>query len=94
MSLTVVNALAYCTGANPIKTFWSIFTHSFCKLDCANAMGKKFRFMKWSSLQKRLCKFTPKSFIGLALKHERLRKLRQGSLTERDGSVQSTSSLR
>jgi hypothetical protein len=59
-------AVIYNPGANLIKLFWSKFFHTFCKLDhfinIGNILGI---FMKRSSLQNRVSKFMPKSFMRL-----------------------------
>jgi hypothetical protein len=55
------------TGVNLIKPFWSIFTHSFCKLDLFLAMKKKIllTIIKWSTLEKCVSKFAPKLFYEI-----------------------------
>jgi hypothetical protein len=42
------------TGANPIKTSWSKFGHSLCKMDHVRKMKKVFITTERSSLQKDL----------------------------------------
>ncbi len=54
------------TGVNLMKKIWCKFTCSFCKLDLFIVMQQILLiFIKWSGLQKRVCKFTPKSFMRL-----------------------------
>ncbi len=49
-----------------LKTIWSKFNQSFCKLDISVALGNIKTLMKRSSLEKRVTKFTPKDFKGMA----------------------------
>jgi hypothetical protein len=53
-------------GANPIKTSWSLFIHSFYKLDRSSGTGKMVFNNETAQLTKRVGMFTQKRFIGLA----------------------------
>ncbi len=53
-------------GADLIKRFWHKFTSTFCKLNIFKAMQQtKISYIKWSSLQKSVSKFTPKQFYEI-----------------------------
>jgi hypothetical protein len=53
-------------GVNLIKLFWCKFTHFFRKLEHFMAMQQiLLMLIKWSSLQKRVSKFTPKLFFEI-----------------------------
>jgi hypothetical protein len=53
-------------GVDLIKQFSSKFSHTFCKLDRFININNIYSIaMKWSSLQKRVSKFTPKMFYEI-----------------------------